>query len=66
MKALYNQARDATMDTPITTLRRLEKRLIADDSDNADMCLPHIESLILAKLTSELFAHTLGGMGRAS
>ena len=52
MNALYNQARDATMDTPITTLRRLEKRLIADDSDNADMCLPYIEALILAKLTS--------------
>lgn len=50
MKKLYTQARDANMDTSLATLRTIERKLMNDNSDNADMCLPHIEALIMAKV----------------
>ncbi len=43
-------ARDANLDTPLDRLRAMEKALIKADTDDADMCLPHIESLILYKV----------------
>ena len=45
-------ARDATVFTGLDTLRKIERILIDADSDDADMCLPHIESLILFKAGS--------------
>ena len=42
-------ARNADIYTGLDTLRRLERILIDADSDDADMCLPHLEGLILLK-----------------
>ena len=53
MKSLYMQARDANMSTTIATLRKIERKLINDNSDEADMCLPHIEALIVAKVLTQ-------------
>lgn len=46
---LVQKARNANLDTPLSILRSIELDLLDDDSDDADMCLPHIESLILYK-----------------
>lgn len=40
---------NADIYTGLDTLRKLERILIDADCDEADMCLPHLESLIILK-----------------
>ena len=44
---------NATIFTGLDTLRKLERILIDADSDDADMCLPNLESLILFKVNNK-------------
>ena len=53
MSNLTKNARNASIDTPLDRLRAMERALIKANTDDADMCLPHIESLILYKVYSD-------------